>query len=165
MKICPSVLSDIDAIMAIYDHARQLMRESGNSVQWVNGYPQRSLIEEDIRKGVHYSVFDDNGLVAVFTLIVGDDPTYGVIEGEWLNSRPYGTIHRIGSASRRGGVLHEVLAWSSANVISNIRIDTHADNAPMLHLLQKEGFSYCGIIYVADGTPRKAFQRQYETGC
>ena len=29
----------------------------------------------------------------------------------------------------------------------------------MRHLLEKNGFKECGIIYVEDGTPRIAFQR------
>ena len=36
-------------------------------------------------------------------------------------------------------------------------MDTHADNAPMRHLLEKSGFSHRGTIYVEDGTPRLAF--------
>ena len=29
----------------------------------------------------------------------------------------------------------------------------------MQHLLEKHGFSYCGIIYLANGDPRLAYQR------
>ena len=29
----------------------------------------------------------------------------------------------------------------------------------MQHLLEKNGFTPCGIIYVANGTPRIAYQR------
>lgn len=40
----------------------------------------------------------------------------------------------------------------------NLRIDTHADNHTMQHLIQKHGFQKCGIVYVEDGTPRIAYQ-------
>lgn len=40
--------SDIDDIMSCYDVARQYMRNSGNLTQWVNGYPSRSLVEQEI---------------------------------------------------------------------------------------------------------------------
>ena len=40
-----------------------------------------------------------------------------------------------------------------------MRADTHADNKVMQHLLESEGFTRCGIIHVADGTPRIAYQR------
>ena len=39
----------------------------------------------------------------------------------------------------------------------NLRIDTHADNAPMQHVLEKAGFARCGTIYCQDGSPRVAF--------
>jgi RimJ/RimL family protein N-acetyltransferase len=44
--------------------------------------------------------------------------------------------------------------------IPNIRIDTHRDNAIMQHLLEKNGFVKCGIIYVEDGSPRIAYQKR-----
>ena len=42
-------------------------------------------------------------------------------------------------------------------VISYLRIDTHADNQPMQNAIDSYGFCYCGIIHVADGTPRNAY--------
>lgn len=41
----------------------------------------------------------------------------------------------------------------------NIRIDTHRDNTIMQHNILKHGFSYCGIILLADGAERLAYQR------
>ena len=41
----------------------------------------------------------------------------------------------------------------------NIRIDTHRDNIIMQHNLAKHGFTYCGIIFLANGDERLAFQK------
>jgi hypothetical protein len=41
---------------------------------------------------------------------------------------------------------------------SNIRIDTHGDNHIMQHVIKKYGFTYCGIIYLASGDERLAYQ-------
>lgn len=161
MKIRRSTIEDIPSIMEIYDIARQSMRAGGNAVQWVNGYPSQALVEEDIAKGNHYVGEEDGAIIVAFSLVYGDDPTYAVIEGAWQNDEPYATIHRIGSNGRRKGVLHETLEWCFSR-INNIRIDTHKQNAPMLHLMEKEGFVRCGVIYVADGTPREAFQKKIQ---
>ena len=59
-------------------------------------------------------------------------------------------------ASRGGGVLAAALSFAGAQ-FDHIRMDTHADNAPMRHLLEKQGFSHRGTIYVENGTPRMAF--------
>ena len=40
---------------------------------------------------------------------------------------------------------------------ATIRIDTHADNVIMHHLLRKYGFAMCGVIRLADGAPRTAY--------
>ena len=45
-----------------------------------------------------------------------------------------------------------------------VRADTHADNKIMQHILEKNGFTKCGIIHVADGTPRIAYQRLSREG-
>ena len=36
---------------------------------------------------------------------------------------------------------------------------THADNKIMQHLLEKNGFTRCGVIHVRDGSPRFAYQK------
>lgn len=41
---------------------------------------------------------------------------------------------------------------------ANIRIDTHKDNRIMQHNISKHGFAYCGIIYLASGDERLAYQ-------
>ena len=38
-----------------------------------------------------------------------------------------------------------------------IRIDTHHDNCIMKHILTKDGFTECGVIYLECGDPRDAY--------
>ena len=40
----------------------------------------------------------------------------------------------------------------------SIRIDTHKDNVIMHHILRKYGFQHCGVIFLANGDPREAYQ-------
>ena len=46
MFIRPTQIEDLDAAMALYDHARQYMRQNGNDQQWGGGYPSRELVTE-----------------------------------------------------------------------------------------------------------------------
>ena len=106
-------------------------------------------------------LIEENGeLVGVFAFIIGPDPTYAEIwDGDgWLNDEPYGTIHRIASNGKTKGIFETCVAYCET-LIDNIRIDTHADNAPMQHLIRKNGFTRCGIIRIADGTLRTAFHK------
>ena len=152
-------MRDIDEIMRIYDTARQTMRASGNQAQWVNGYPKREMIEDDIARRVSYVMLGDDGKPhAVFMFSVEDDPTYALIEdGTWIDDEPYGVVHRIGSDGVIPGVLAKAVAFCSS-IIGNLRIDTHADNVIMHHVLAKVGFKRCGTIYCQDGSPRVAYQ-------
>ena len=155
-----AVRADLEQILKIYAHARQLMAETGNPTQWANGYPSQELLEEDIDSNRLFVYMVNGQMQAVFAFILGADPTYAVIEdGQWINDTlPYGTIHRLASAGRGKGVATAVIEWCLEHCES-LRADTHADNKIMQHLLDKNGFTRCGIIHVADGSPRIAYQR------
>lgn len=153
-------LSDLDVITELYDTGRAYMRSTGNLTQWINGYPAKELLEDDISKKQLYVSYDEKGIYAVFAFITGKDPTYQYIEGgKWKDdTSEYGTIHRIASDGQHKGVLKEVTDWAWKKV-QNLRADTHADNKTMQHCLEKNGFEYCGVIYIDDGTPRVAYQK------
>lgn len=150
--------TDLPRILEIYGIAKQFMRANGNPTQWSGAYPQMDLLEEDIEKGHLFVVTDETSVHGVFAFILGDDPTYTVIEaGSWRSAAPYGTIHRIASDGT-GGILRTALTFAETQS-DHLRIDTHEDNKPMQHLVEKYGFSYRGIIYTDDGTPRLAYDR------
>ena len=46
----------------------------------------------------------------------------------------------------------------------DLRIDTHKDNRPMQAVIRKFGFQECGVIYVADGSSRLAFDYYHVVG-
>ncbi len=132
IHIRKGTVADLDAIMACYDAAKRYMRQNGNHNQWINGYPSRELVTDDIASGISYVGVDDHGDVAMaFVFIIGQDPTYAVIEdGQWPDSLPYGTIHRLGSNGRHHGILRICVDFCMG-AIDNIRLDTHADNITM----------------------------------
>lgn len=154
-----AIESDLLEIKSIVDKARELMKSSGNVNQWVDGYPSNEVLLSDIRNGNAYLLLRENKAVAYFTMVDGPDPTYNLItKGSWLNDNSYGVLHRIASNGEVKGVFKEILLYASEHY-SNIRIDTHHDNKIMQRLLEQNGFVYCGIIFLADGSPRLAYQR------
>ena len=157
---------DIERIMDIFSIARKFMQTTGNPNQWINGYPQKELISNEIANG-HCYVCETNDssekrVVATFCFIEGPDPTYSYIEdGEWPDDLPYYVIHRLASDGTVHGIASTCIEWGLERS-SVLRVDTHHDNKVMQHLLEKNGFSRCGIIYVANGTPRIAYYRKSE---
>lgn len=157
--ITSATVKDLPEILNIYKHARTFMVQSGNPAQWADGYPQRELLLRDIERKQLYLCRDARIIYGVFAFVIGDDPTYARIEdGAWLSNTPYGTIHRIAGNGTKKGVLTEALSYCE-NVIPHLRIDTHRDNRIMQHLIEKHGFHKCGTIYVADGSPRIAYEK------
>lgn len=154
-----STPDDIPSILALIDEARKKMVAEGNIHQWANGHPSPQQIENDVERGVSYVMEDEGEPVASFALVEGPDPTYAVIyDGQWLNEYPYYVIHRVASGPKAHGVMRRVLDYAFA-LTDTVRIDTHADNKTMQSLLRKYGFTYCGIIHLANGDPRLAFQK------
>lgn len=152
----PAQAADLPRILEIYEIAKKFMRANGNPTQWANGYPFPDMLEEDIEAGNLYVVTNGTSIHGVFAFILGADPTYTVIEGgSWRSDAPYGTIHRI-AGDGTGGIFPAALRHCRSRA-AHLRVDTHADNKPMQHLVTKHGFSRRGIIYVEDGTPRIAF--------
>lgn len=158
MEICKARLNDIEAIMDVYNHARNFMVQAGNATQWGNGYPQKDLIEQDIKQGNFYICKNDGHISAVFCFFVGEEPSYKqIFDGAWLNNDAYGVIHRIAVIEHKKGIASFCIKWCLKQY-PNIRIDTHKDNIPMQKTFLKNGFKYCGIIHKDDGSTRLAYQ-------
>ena len=149
---------DLPEILQIYAYARGFMAANGNPNQWGKTNPPREILEADIAEEKLYIVEKGNMICGVFFFHIGEDPTYREIyDGTWCSDTPYGTIHRV--ASRGSGGVFAACVEFCLQKCSHLRIDTHADNHIMQHVIEKAGFQRRGIIYIADGTPRIAYER------
>ena len=159
MHIRKATLSDLPQIFDIYARARKFMAENGNGTQWGNIKPRKELVESDVANGISYVCEKDREILGVFAFIYGEDPTYKIIyDGKWLSDEPYATIHRIASSGSVKGTGEFCIRWALSQ-FPNVRIDTHENNSVMRHLMDKLGFTYCGIIHLEDGDERLAFQK------
>lgn len=157
MIIRKATKEDLNDILAIYEHARTYMREHNNPNQWGKIYPYKKYIVSDIGKGEFYVALDNNEIVGCYKFIIGNDPTYDVIDGKWLNDSKYAVIHRLASKYNDKGIGSFIIKYC-IGIYPHIRIDTHNDNLPMQNLLYKLNFKKTGVIYVRGGSPRVAFE-------
>lgn len=157
MDIRKTTEADLPAVMAIYDAARAFMRAHGNMTQWPVGNPSKEKVLADIAGGGSYVCVVDERVVGTFAFLEGPDATYDVIEnGAWHCDEPYWVIHRVASDGTVRGVASACFSYCKEHA-SHLRIDTHEDNTPMQGAIKKNGFTYCGIIHIADGSPRLGF--------
>ena len=154
-----SAAGDLPEMLRLAEAGRATMRSTGNMEQWTNGYPSPTDFADDIAKGISHIVENEGKPVATFAFMPSPEPTYlKIYEGAWLNDEPYHVVHRLASLPQHKGVFDFVIGFCEEKA-DNIRIDTHADNVIMRHLLDKHGFIYCGIVYMQNGDERVAYQK------
>lgn len=168
MTIRKTVSCDIDDIMPILEEARQTIASLGID-QWQDGYPNREVISEDVRLERSYVLVKDGAIIGTFALIEDGEPLYDKIEnGHWISgddSRDYNAVHRVAIAvSARGSgaaskMLEFVFDMTKISKKGSVRIDTHEGNLVMRRMLEKNGFTPCGIIHLENGDPRIAYER------
>ncbi len=161
LKLRKAELSDLDQIMNVVADGRTALAGLGID-QWQGVYPTREIIAHDIASDETIVAVDEAGTV-IGTAMVGrrDDVVYRTInEGSWLTeSHPdnpcYVVIHRVAvsRASGKRGIATSILDYANTRArelgCSSTRIDTHPGNEPMRRLLEKNGYTHCGTIYIS----------------
>jgi ribosomal protein S18 acetylase RimI-like enzyme len=167
MKIQLSTLDNVPAVMEIINDAKAYLA-SQKINQWQNGYPNKEQVENDIKNGESFVVINDvNTVMATSMFTTNKEPSYKVIDGNWLidETEKYGVIHRmaikkefrkLGLATMLFDEFHQQLKNKK---IQSLKIDTQQDNLGMQALIKKLGYKYCGIIYTNYGAKRLAFEK------
>ena len=165
MNFRKSTFNDVDRILEIIEKAKIELKKLGLD-QWQNGYPNREVIENDVKNRISYvleeiSEKDDKSknqsskkIIGTIVLSPKKEAPYFKIEGKWITNDDYIVIHRLAvdSKIKNKGIATKILEFSEEECIKNkilsIKTDTHENNEPMKKFLGKNGFSYCGVIYL-----------------
>ena len=159
-----TLLNDVSAVMNIINDNKSYLKAS-NIDQWQDGYPNTEVITNDINRGESYVYVVDNEIVGTLMLSFTGDSNYLNIDGKWSNDHAYATIHRIAVAPKHKGKAYAKKMLSAVekivveNNLHTIRIDTHEVNKVMISFISKCNFNYCGIIKLADGDKRNAYDK------
>lgn len=164
MKLRKVKAHEIDTAMALIDQAKAFLRAQGVD-QWQSGYPDRACIAVDIDRGKGYFCEEEGAVAGYLCIDFDGEPAYDTLDGAWLTQEPYVVVHRMALDDRVKGrglasqafTLVEELARGKG--IHSFRVDTDRDNRIMRHLLEKNGFVYCGTIRF-DNSEKIAFEKQ-----
>lgn len=154
---------DFNTVLSIVQSGRQKLKREGVN-QWQGKDPTEETIMEDILEGHTFIFKDDGNIVGTAVLAEGKDPTYAAIDGAWRTDGEYLTIHRSVVTEKYAGkgmgrrMMNRIKLYAASRNVDSIRVDTHEDNQVMRRLIEGSGLSYCGIITVADGTERVAYE-------
>lgn len=139
-------------------------RKQDGSNQWQDGYPNPSVVTDDIDKGAAYVLTEGNSLVGYCAIMINDEPEYAHIKGKWLTAGDFVVYHRVAVATAYLGqglakkLLFHIDEFAREKGISSVRADTNHDNTGMLKTFEKQGYVYCGEVEQRGGT-RKAFEK------
>lgn len=163
MELRKATAEDAGIIWEILQEAIERRRQDG-SLQWQDGYPNPATVQNDIEKGWGYILLLDSSMVAYGALIPDYEPAYDSIVGKWLTTGTFLAIHRVAVTNKVTGRGLATAFFKKAEEIAkkqdiySIKVDTNFDNAPMLHILEKLGYTYCGEVFFR-GAARKAFEK------
>lgn len=156
MHIEKAEMKDLDRVVEILRDGRNQLAESGID-QWQGDYPNVEHIQEDIEHGFAYLVHsDDHETVGAFAIVAAPDHSYDELDGKWLvDTDDYLVIHRVAIHSDHAGngyasgLFTSVIDYvkENPNGVKSLRIDTHEDNKPMQHLIEKYGFTRVGTLH------------------
>ncbi len=154
---------DIPQIWTIIQQAI-VRRKNDGSQQWQDGYPNEDLIRKDIVDGIGYVLTDDDKIVGYAAILFNDEPAYEKLKGTWLTNEYFAVVHRVAISDYYlgKGLAQKIFLFTEDlaldNNIFSIKVDTNFDNIPMLKILEKLGYTYCGEVFFR-GDARKAFEK------
>lgn len=144
---------DIESILEVISHAKEYMKRN-NSTQWNENYPNKETIINDIEKNIGYVLIVENLIRGYMVVDFSDDEIYKNIKGKWKTFGNYASIHRcaIHKELRGQGYGSELFKFAEKLALSknirSVRVDTAPENETMKHLFNKNGYEYCGIVFI-----------------
>jgi GNAT superfamily N-acetyltransferase len=163
-----ATIDQLDQIWEILNDAISRRKQDGSD-QWQDGYPNPTVIENDIEQGYGYVIVNDEDIIGYCAIMVNNEPAYADIKGQWLTNGDFIAYHRVAVSQKYLGkgyskvMLNFIDAYALKKNIFSVKADTNFDNAPMLALFQKAGYKYCGEVFFR-GSPRKAFEKVLQPG-
>jgi GNAT superfamily N-acetyltransferase len=157
-------ISEVPFIWTIIQDAIEQRRQEGSS-QWQDGYPNELSITSDIENGYAYVLTENESILCYAAIIFDKEPAYEDIEGKWLSNDDYMVVHRVAVSKLAKGkgiatkLFENMEGLCLENNIYSIKVDTNFDNIPMLKILEKLNYTYCGEVYFR-GSARKAYEKR-----
>lgn len=157
-------ITEVPLIWEIIQDAIEQRRQEGSS-QWQDGYPNELSITNDINKSYGYVLTENETILCYAAIIFDKEPAYEDIEGKWLTNGSYGVVHRVAVSKLAKGkgiatkLFQSIEGLCLEHHIYSIKVDTNFDNVPMLKILDKLGYTYCGEVHFR-GAARKAFEKK-----
>ncbi|MGV3763528.1 N-acetyltransferase family protein [Parapedobacter sp.] len=159
---------ELPQIWEVIQYAIARRKEAG-SAQWQDGYPNPTVLRNDIDKGAGFVLAEGETVAGYCAVMINEEPAYATIDGKWLTNGDFVVFHRIAVSKDHLGkglarkMMEHIETFAANHKIGSIKADTNYDNPAMLRVFESMGYRYCGEVYFR-GSPRKAYEKLLSVG-
>lgn len=144
-------ISEIDYLTDLVKQCGAHMRANG-IVQWLEGYPNRDIIEEDVHEGSVFVLEEDNLIKAMVVLNEKQDAEYQ--ELKWLTDSTSRNlvVHRLATLPNFQGqglgskLMQFAEQYAKENSYDSIRLDTFSQNEGNIAYYKKRDYIEIGHV-------------------
>lgn len=150
LKIEKGTLSDLNELFQIYLNGKNELEKNG-IYQWTDNYPTRSIIENDLKKGVLFVLRSNEGIIGAINISEEQETEYQTINWEFNDSKIL-VIHRlvIDPKYQRKGYAKKLMGFAekfaNENNYSSIRLDAYSQNKRVIDFYEKRKYFVRGNV-------------------
>lgn len=154
MEIRPALFGDLDSLVFLLKNVVDGLNRSGID-QWDDIYPNRQVLEDDIKAGTLY-VFDNGGIKGMVVANEFQDEEYDVLPWQYRAGSQL-VIHRlcVDPLYQRQGVAQKLVLFvedlAKQNGYASIRLDTFTKNPVTLRFYQRLAYQIVGEVTFRKG--------------
>lgn len=142
---------DLDELFQIYSNGKTSLQERG-IYQWVDNYPTKSIIEEDIKKEVLYVLRNGTEILGAINISEDQEAEYQSIDWRFDDSKVL-VIHRlvIHPKYQRNGYGKKLMDFAEhfaeKNYYTSIRLDAYSQNKRVIEFYKRRNYYIRGDVY------------------
>ncbi|WP_347175554.1 GNAT family N-acetyltransferase [Polaribacter sp. SLMDC-22] len=149
-KIEKGQLSNLEKLFQIYLNGK-IDLENNGIYQWTDNYPTISIIENDLKKDVLYTLKNNGKIIGAINISEEQETEYELIKWEFDNSKVL-VIHRlvIDPKYQKKGYAQKLMEFAEnfakENNYTSIRLDAYSQNIRVIEFYKKRNYFIRGNV-------------------
>lgn len=150
LKIEKGKLSDLNELFQIYLYAKNELERNG-IYQWTDNYPTRSIIENDLKKGILFVLRSNEEIIGAINISEEQETEYQTVSWEFNKSKVL-VIQRLVIDPKYQGkgyakkMMDFAEKFANENNYSSIRLDAYSQNKRVINFYVKRKYFIRGNV-------------------
>lgn len=151
LKITKGELTDLEVLFQIYRNAKNELERNG-VFQWTDNYPNKAIIESELKKGMLYTLQNGNEIIGAINISEEQETEYQTIDWKCSNTKVL-VIHRlvINPIHQNKGYAKQLMDfaenYANENKYISIRLDAYSKNKRVLNFYKNRNYVIRGEVY------------------